>query len=233
MTPNGCFSPSGSAPLLTILPFLSSGFSRDVLLGGAIATASFIAYSMGTYGLWRSVVRTRSVPESRARLCILAIMGYDTLALLYTSICFLSAFLFGVRYLVVPTHWLAPMSILLYGTIGLWLILRGNSIVRYLMRTHQQANKRALAPEARWALLISSELVGAGVALGAIFRASPLGSLLGMGAAVLASLLILPFAVMGLFQVLIMVGRESELAGVQSGGAAESSPQPEPVPKSG
>lgn len=199
-------------PLLVVLPFLASRFSRNVLLGGAIAAVSFTGYSMVTYGLWRSVARERSVRVSRARLCILAIMGYDTLGLLYTSICFLSAFLFGVVYLPVYSEWVIVASMLLYSAIGIGLILRRDSIVRYLMRAHQQAQKRPLAPEARWAMTISSELVGAGVALGAVLRTSPLGTLLGIGAAALASFLLLPFAIIALAQVLMMVGRQSDLA---------------------
>ena len=207
-------------PLVMILPFLSSRFSADVLLGGAVAAAAFALYSMVTYGLWRSVPRVGSIPEARARMCILAIMGYDGLSLLYTSLCFLAAFLFGAGYLPFSSGWVVAASILLYAGIVIALTVRGDSIVRYLMQSHIRAKNRPLAPEARWALIISSELVGAGVALGAILRASSLGSLLAIGGAALVAFLLLPFAVVALSQVLMMVGRQSDLAAGRANEAA-------------
>jgi hypothetical protein len=195
-----------------ILPFLSSRFRQDVLIGGGIAGAAFVLYSMITYRLWRSVPSRGSLSEARARVCILAIMGYDALSLLYMSLCFLGTFILGARDLPLPSTSLVAASISLYAAIFLGLSIRANSIVRYLMDAHIRAKSRPLAPEARWALVISSQLVGAGVALGAILRASPLGTLLAIGGAALVSFLLLTFATVALVQVFMLVGRQSDLA---------------------
>ncbi len=73
--------------------------------------------------------------------------------------------------------------------------------MKYLIEKHE----KPLPPQTKLAMTIQGYIVGAGIALGAIFKSSQFGLILVSGLAYLGAYLLLPFAITAFYQVYLMI----------------------------
>jgi len=73
--------------------------------------------------------------------------------------------------------------------------------VKYLI----EKQEKRLPPQTKLAMTIQGYIVGAGIALGAIFKSSQIGLILTISLGYLCAYLLLPFAITAFYQVYLMI----------------------------
>ena len=73
--------------------------------------------------------------------------------------------------------------------------------MKYLIEKHE----KPLPPQTKLAMTIQSFILGAGIALGAIFKSSQFGLILASSLGYLCAYLLLPFAITAFYQVFLMI----------------------------
>ena len=187
-------------PISLIVPILVAMFSAKVIYGSVIAALVYGCYSAITYWMWRSESRASKISLTRQRLTVLLIMGYDGFSLLFLSTILLITAVLSTTYLPFPSGNIVVIAFSLFVAEILFLIVRASYILRYMLRSPE----RPLAPEMRFVIGSQSSIVGIGVGLGVVFSKSTFGVVIWAGMSLLGALLVLPFGLIALYQVLLL-----------------------------
>lgn len=162
----------------------------------------YVIYSFITYFLWK---KWKNDGHDRTRSSILLVMAYDGFSLGIFSFLALAFANLSFRW-IDPTwiQWGWILSVTLYIIMSFFLLFSGKRIVIYLIEKHE----KPLPPQTKLALTIQGYIVGLGIALGAIFRSSYFGLILGAGLGYLCAFLLMPFSITAFFQVYLMIRME-------------------------
>ena len=191
-----------TVPIITgLVLFTSEGF-RIISSLLILLAIFFVIYSIFTYYVWRN---WESKGEDQRRFCILVVMIYDGIFAALISILFFTGANLSLRWIdPLWTKWGGILSSILLLLVSVFIILSGRKIVKYLIEKHE----KPLPPPTKFAMTIPSFILGVGIALGAIFRSSQFGLILGAGLGYLCSFLLLPFSLTVFYQVYLMIRKK-------------------------
>lgn len=181
---------------LVLLVTESFRFVSTILI---LLSVLFIVYSTFTYIVWKNWEKGQ---EKHKRYSIAVIMLYDGLLLSIFSIQAITLATYSFRW-IDPRwiRWAFYISAASYLSISGFILINGNKIVKYLIEKHE----KPVPPPTKFAMALPSYLVGAGIALGVIFKSTQIGLILIIGLGYLCSYLLLPFAVTAFYQVILMI----------------------------
>ena len=182
-------------PILLPILMMQARFSREVGVAALVSGAAFIVYSMGAYIYWSA--RSRRGMTMNGKGTILVVLGYDGLTLVFFSVVFLAASLRSLHDLPYQTDAIVLAILAVSSATILTVSFRGRSMLEYIA---DHVN-RPIPPEMRWLLGIPPTLIGAGVALGAILQGISLSWLFVTAITAVGSFLLMPFAVLTLYQI--------------------------------
>jgi hypothetical protein len=187
-----------SIPVFAGLVLLASEGFRLISIFIITLSSFFVISSIFTYFVWRNWENK----EENKRFCILVIMFYDGLLLSVFSVLFLTVANLSFRWIdPLWIRWGGILSLTLYLLLSVFLLLSGRRIVKYLIEKHETP----LPPPTKFAMALPSYILGAGIALGAIFKSSQFGVILVIGLGYLCAYLLLPFAITAFYQIYLMI----------------------------
>jgi len=182
-------------PLLLPILMMQSRFSRDVGIASLVSGVAFIVYSMGAYVYWSA--RSKRGTTMNGKGTILVVLGYDGLTLAFFSVIFLAACLRSLHDLPYPTDGVVLAILAVSLATILTVAFRGRSMLEYIADHFN----RPIPPGMRWLLGIPPAIIGAGVALAAILQGISLSWLLVTAITAVGTFLLMPFAVLTLYQI--------------------------------
>lgn len=186
-------------PAFTGLVLLTSEGFRLISIFLTILASIFVFYSIFTYFVWKN---WESKGEKRKRFRILVIMIYDGIFSGTFSILSIAVANLSFRWIdPVWIRWGGLFSLTLYLLLSTFVLIRGKRIVKYLIEKHE----KPLPPPTKFAMTIPSFILGAGIALGAIFKSSQFSLILVINLGYLCAYLLLPFAITAFYQVYLMI----------------------------
>jgi hypothetical protein len=188
-------------PVLTGLILLVTQGYRQVTTILVVLVCIQVIYSLFTYFSWKNWSSNQDSGTSRS---IIIIMINDGFMMSLFSLLFLVAAILSFKW--IDPAWVNPVSLystILYLLLSVFVLINGRRITKYIV----EKNKSPLAPPTKIALTIPSLMVGVGVALGAILRTSQFGLILTIGLCFLCAYLLLPFAVIVFYQVVVLLRR--------------------------
>jgi len=197
--PKWVLKPIWAIPAFTGLVLLTSEGFRLISIFLIILASIFVIYSIFTYFVWKN---WESEGEKRRRFSIIVIMIYDGLLLGTFSILSVAVANLTLRWIdPLWIKWGGLFSLTLYLLLSVFILFNGKRIVKYLIEKHE----KPLPPPTKFAMTIPSYILGAGIALGAIFKSSQFGLILASGLGYLCAYLLLPFAITAFYQVYLMI----------------------------
>ncbi len=186
-------------PGFTGLVLLTSEGFRFISIFLSILASIFVIYSIFTYFVWKN---WESEQKDRRRFSIIVIMIYDGILLGTFSILSMAVANLSFRWIdPLWIMWGGILSLTLYLLLSMFILLSGKRIVKYLIEKHE----KPLPPPTKFAMTIPSFILGAGIALGAIFKSSQFGLILVISLGYLCAYLLLPFAITAFYQVYLMI----------------------------
>lgn len=186
-------------PVFTGLVLLAADGYQSIFIFSIILASFFVIYSIFTYFTWRN---WENKGENHRRLSVIVIMIYDGITLGSFSYLFIAVANLSLRWIdPLWIKWGGLFSSALYLVLSVFILLSGKKIVQYLIEKHE----KPLAPPTKFALMIPSFILGAGIALGAILRTSQFGLILVISLGYLCAYLLLPFAITAFYQVFLMI----------------------------
>jgi hypothetical protein len=182
-------------PLLLAIPVMSSNFAREAILAAAGAYLAFAVYAVLAYLYWRRRYIARTMFQDKGT--VIVAQGYYGLTLLFVSLIFLSASLYSIQRVstLAITGSLALLA--MYTATFLVVAVRGKAMLRYIADHFN----RPLAPEMRWMLGIPNAIVGATIALSAVFLHIRVEWVVTTAVGAILTFLSAPFAALTLYQV--------------------------------
>jgi hypothetical protein len=188
--------------LVVLLPMMLAKFSRDYVFGGVVASLSFCLYSFVTLGAWRLYSRQKRKTISSRRLMALLFAGYDCLLLAFLSCTLLATAILIINYLPFETDKIAIAAITFYFAEALFFCVWSPQILKYTVSSSVPFIKQS---QTQWVLGIQSTIIGVALISSAIFYKIPFRTFIASGLVFIGSLVLLPFAIILFYQILVIV----------------------------